>query len=1026
MLKSRAVKPASNHQEVFLQRYKRLMDAALRLTQGDREQAKDLVHDVFVHFTLDQPYLDHVRNLDGYLYCMLRNMHISQIRRTTRIRALTVSEAENSIADYDFIAEGLAAVEQRAQQVHEELCLVCQYACARKETSKAGSVLILRFFHGYYPDEIARVLHSARTSVDKWLQISRTEAKLYLSDKNALGFIGGDVTEVSIPDSAQTAEELVSELRNVIFSPAKSDCLTGEELQALYFSKESASVDCQVLGHMVSCRKCLDEVNALLELPLLSERYPIKMLARNKRKDKDGGSGSGGASGGEGGATGGDDFISKSQRRLKKTIEHRPQQLRISVNGFILGSQDVSAKLNKQTISVKGEEKIGFVEIFSEQEVRLLFSNVEPPPDGPVEYRKRVELSDQRSLELALDFSESWPNLNVTYHDPTFSTVESIAEVPSPASQRAARGTSSTPDEVKSPKPKVQRKPARHTGLIERVRVAATSAITKAKDNGRSILDLGLLLRPGTITAVLALLLVAATFTLLLHRAPIGPNHALEVLSQATAAEQTRAAQTNQVLHRTFYIEEWTSNQLRSRQRIEMWQKGGTEVAARRVYDTDGRLQNGEWRRADGMRLLFNHGAKLRNAPAREAGAAINSTEIWRLTPSAEEFKALISSHGDPSQAQIEERPTSYTLYFTDTSASSGLIETRLAINRSDLRAVGQTFVIREGTETVEYRFTEAAYEHKSVSDVAPSVFEPDPALLSGATKVTAPLEPLKNENAKAPLAATAPVASLELEVEVLRMLNQVNALSGEQIALTRTPAGYLRVQGIVDTEERKAEIFRALGSVKNDPAVRVEIETAAVAAARQKSSGNTGTISLDSVAIQMDQAMPVGADLRRYLAQKGISSEQTEAEMKHFANQAQARARQMRRQALALKQLAEHFSAEDLRQMDAARREEWKGLLRERAQSVASEAETLTQQLEAIFPNSRVSADGSLQINSEADFATAARKVWERATACDTAVNQSFSIYSTGEQTAAIKTHMFWKNLADVAQLAAQIQRAH
>ena len=41
-----------------------------------------------------------------------------------------------------------------------ELRQVCQYACDRKETSRAGSVLILRFLHGYYPREIAQIMRA--------------------------------------------------------------------------------------------------------------------------------------------------------------------------------------------------------------------------------------------------------------------------------------------------------------------------------------------------------------------------------------------------------------------------------------------------------------------------------------------------------------------------------------------------------------------------------------------------------------------------------------------------------------------------------------------------------------------------------------------------------------------------------------------------------------------------------------------------------------------------------------------------
>jgi DNA-directed RNA polymerase specialized sigma24 family protein len=46
MLKRQAVSPPTSHEDLFIQRYRWLMDSALRLTNRDHEQAEDLVHDV--------------------------------------------------------------------------------------------------------------------------------------------------------------------------------------------------------------------------------------------------------------------------------------------------------------------------------------------------------------------------------------------------------------------------------------------------------------------------------------------------------------------------------------------------------------------------------------------------------------------------------------------------------------------------------------------------------------------------------------------------------------------------------------------------------------------------------------------------------------------------------------------------------------------------------------------------------------------------------------------------------------------
>jgi hypothetical protein len=70
--------------------------------------------------------------------------------------------------------------------------------------------------------------------------------------------------------------------------------------------------------------------------------------------------------------------------------------------------------------------------------------------------------------------------------------------------------------------------------------------------------------------------------------------------------------------------------------------------------------------------------------------------------------------------------------------------------------------------------------------------------------------------------------ATAELEVEVIRLLNQVDALSGEQLDVTRTAEGLLLIEGIIDTSERKQEIVRALDPVSNHPSVKIRIETPA------------------------------------------------------------------------------------------------------------------------------------------------------------------------------------------------------
>ena len=75
------------HEDIVIQRYDWLLNWSLKLTGHNREEAEDLVHDAFVEFTLSAPDLASIQNLEGYLYGMLRNIHVSRVRRASTPKA---------------------------------------------------------------------------------------------------------------------------------------------------------------------------------------------------------------------------------------------------------------------------------------------------------------------------------------------------------------------------------------------------------------------------------------------------------------------------------------------------------------------------------------------------------------------------------------------------------------------------------------------------------------------------------------------------------------------------------------------------------------------------------------------------------------------------------------------------------------------------------------------------------------------------------------------------------------------------
>ena len=244
------------HVDLFVEYYDLLRRWALQFTERDQTRAEDLIHDLFIHFTLARPDLDLIQNLESYLYVVMKNLHLSQVRRATRtpLRSLSVFE-------FDTVDVGFWASDPRDRmRMRDELVAVCQYACIRKESSKAGSVLILRFFHGYYPAEIARVLQSTRGAVKDRLQVARAEIHLYLEDPNRLSFIVDNSIKNIKPTAENSGDDLRLDLRGQIFRSRQGRCLTREMLHGLYGSENREGPDQRTLAHIVSCEKCLDKV----------------------------------------------------------------------------------------------------------------------------------------------------------------------------------------------------------------------------------------------------------------------------------------------------------------------------------------------------------------------------------------------------------------------------------------------------------------------------------------------------------------------------------------------------------------------------------------------------------------------------------------------------------------------------------------------------------------------------------------------------------------------------------------------
>lgn len=993
---SRIARDFDTHEEVFLARYTRLRSWALQLTENDRERAEDLVHDAYIQFTFAQPDLNSIGNLNGYLYTMLRNLHLSQIRRSLRGQYRTLS-----IVDYDSAEIGLRAADPRERfSLQDQLREVCRYACARKESSKAGSVLILRFLHGYYPREIAQVMRCTREAVEERLRVARREARQYLENPNSLRFLGepaGEKIQFAGHGFARTVDEFLNELRQMIFVSRRGNCLRREELETIYAGVAGPGMNQVTLGHVVSCPACLDQVNQMLDLPSLAERFPTDTLGTDTRpKDGDGGSDAGGTTGGASEAE-----LRKCRKAARDVLEHRPAELCVSINGHLMAAQTVGSELNEQTVSISIAENIDFVEIFSEQDLRLLFLDI--AENDRAQSGARVALSDDRTLEATLTFGDSWPTLQVTYYDPSLTA-------------DAAPLTSKV--EQTSPPLQVADSPNwEQTGTWQVIH----RLIRKVKQWPA---NLRFLLRPATITAALSLILIGVLLFIRLHVPVVS---AAELLRRSILAEGVTAGEVGTVVHRTINIEERRLDRSDStvRRRIEIWQSAARGLKLRRLYDEQNHLVAGEWAKADGTSMLYRRGMEpqSRTAPEIAAKAIIENGELWRLDAAAATFNMLI----EPTDAiRVDEDSSTYLLaYERDTTQHPhGLLSASLTLNKADLHAIEQRFIVARAGELREYRFSEIGFEKKPAENVSPDLFQPDPELLSGGVKGregNKGLVPFDSTDPKSPAPKpSAVVASPELEIEVTYLLNRIKADLGEQVSLSRTAGGTLRIEALAETDARKDEILRALGPVSNNPAVKIEVSTVAEALKRRQDRSNNMTVREVEVA---NNRTPADAELRAYFAARLVGREAIDEEISRYANRVMSRSRQALLHASALKKLAARFSPAELRDLAPQARATWLAMIREHAIGYQREAATLRQELRPIFGGSE---DGPGETVSEANLAQSAARLVELSYANDEAVRAAFTISAERKEATSIKSGQFWRSLSSAEKLAAAIQRVY
>jgi DNA-directed RNA polymerase specialized sigma24 family protein len=890
-----------DHEKIFLDHYDWLLARARTLTRGSKDEAKELLQDLYVRFVQAKsgPDVNDENRLRGYLYKTLKNLSISQGLRNGRNPLSNLK-----LVDYDSAEIAVVAVDRsQLLYVRSDLAGICEYACIRRRTARAASVLILRFFFGYHSSEIVQILQSTPVAVDRLIQIARQEARAFLTRPGTLHFMGQDVARTSsysqyLPDEPGA---LFAELRRRIFSEVQGDCAPEGEMESRYGTPPGPQVTTPGLAHLVSCRTCLEKANSLLHLPSLVERFSSNFSDHTDDSSP--------PSPGSGRHT-----LPKLRKKLRETFEHRPIKLQVAVNGEIRGAQQVTSSLSNFQIKLKPFSRPEFIEILSEQGLCLLYLDLGAADiTDPSSQRAEVELSNGRSLIVDITPSGASQVVNVSYYDPLLEDASETRSL----------------DRELSPHPL-------HEDLL-------TPASTKKRFSVRIKEKLFGWLSHFEWTWPLSLGLATALIVVLIGWVLFNDSRKATTLPSASAllTESRRAEQSaippQGAVRQTFAFEVWSGQgNLLDSGKVESLRSRAPKRSASRLFNPTGKLLAGRWSDGTGKITTYSREQGLQH-PSSDQQPRSHCDEAWSNIPDAANFETII---GDPQKLSVQRNGENYELEYAGTGAphDSPVISANLVLAATTMRPVAETLRLRDRRETREYRFKELKYEVVPANQVRNSDFDPDPELSS----------------LRSGLPSTRPDAGdAHLALEALQLLSNLGPEVERIVDMERLPDGSVRLSGVFSTSEQKAAVLRIFQTMPSGGHLKLALHS------NEEGFGpieaKSRLIPFESVpSIEVEnQRIPFDPELRSFLSSQGLSDPLLEEQIHQVASDIVAHCAQLHREAWSIQQIsANDFTSTELGSMLPEDKMLWLTLLDKHIRAFDQDLSAIDRDIAFLHPN--------------------------------------------------------------------------
>jgi DNA-directed RNA polymerase specialized sigma24 family protein len=935
------------HIEIILEEYySQLLKWAALLTRGDSGVAQDIVHDLCLHFTLVKPDLSQVANMDGYLYTCLRHIYLSGLSRSAREAMRFVS-----VAEFDSIqfALGVTSAEGLMER-QNDIRRICSYMVWRKETSKSASYFILHFFHGYGRKEIAEIACLPIAAIYNKLKTSRTEVKSHLAESGKLRIATRDIPpEPELLLRPLSSSALFDEIREAIWAAKTSECLDEEELLARYRAASPKPISCALLSHLVSCEHCLSVVDRHFRRPTFQDRDFHDGLKPSGEEEESL----------IHSATHEVSFttLMRTVRRQRERIyEHRPRMLSIAVNGRINAFHDVQSELSTLSARIDDLDRVRFVEVFTEQQVRLALLSVEEhPPEGPQTRSQRVALSDDRWIELNLSFDGLGLHSEVTYRDPALAT--------------SSIGDGANDDE---------------TAVVAQGKMIGAARTFVLAPIFRYLREIASI--PVTAWAIaLALVLFASAFFAYRYTRP--HLSAEEILSRSINIES--ATLVGETEHQVLHVEVASADeQPVQRGTIEIWKDGSGPRYIRRLYDEHRRLLAAEWQNASGRSGSYS--ASDDNKVATSNSPLLTS-DLWKQDVSSRAFSAFVS---DKVQTRVIDE--GYELTVTGPLPSHPqLISATLVLDRRFL-TVRETMRVQNGSRTEEVRFVRADYQRMPAASVPDSTFLPEDG--SRHSSGRPPLHSFLPETSgsKDPTAHGRRLA--KLQIAVLYQLNLLDADTADPIEVVRSADGTIHISGAIADEGRMRQIQSHLEVLPDHQFLDLRLISPNDTRIRAPRSFQTLSGSVQVYETGSTKP-PADALVRRYFQAKGLSDTQLDSAVVQFSSDVLETAQRALQSAYALDRLGSSLSTEELDSVGAATQSQWALMIEKHASRLEDQLRSLNDRLVQISPQlaEQPNADGDgTQIDNPAQFAQSAHRLLNKVQEIDHQVSTVFASRSS------------------------------